>query len=45
MISDAATARHGSQSLIYGLLIPTMVSLLTAGFFLAAANKVSPEAT
>jgi MFS family permease len=45
MISDAASARHGPQSLAYGLLLPTIVSLVTAAFFLAAANQFSRETT
>lgn len=45
MISDAASASHGPQSLIYGLLVPTIMSPVTAGFYLAAANKVSSEPT
>ena len=40
MISDAASTRHGSHSLAYGLLLPTVVSLVTAGCFLVAAGKV-----
>jgi MFS family permease len=43
MISDAAAARHGAQSLAYGLLLPTIVSLGAAGCFLAAANRLSPQ--
>lgn len=45
VISDATSARYGDHSLVYGLLLPTCVSLLTAGFFLAAAKKLSSTAT
>lgn len=37
MISDATSARLGSQSLIYGLLVPTVMSLVTTVFYVVAA--------
>jgi predicted MFS family arabinose efflux permease len=44
MISDATSARLGSQSLIYGLLVPTVMSLITAAFYVVAAYRAPAAA-
>lgn len=45
MISDAASARYGSQSLTLGLLVPTIVSLFAGLFYFAAGNTVRSVAS